>query len=59
MALPEELKPTEKQLVMDLVEAAGVEVSDWANSSRGAKGAAANPKYCYEWSFLQPNRIIV
>ena len=44
---------------MDLVEAAGVDVSDWANCKGGVAKAAANPKYCYEWSFIQPGKVIV
>jgi hypothetical protein len=55
----ETIAPQEKLLLIDLVRAAGVDVSDWANSKRGEQGAASNPKYCYEWSFLQPGRVVV
>lgn len=55
----EDLKPTEKSRVIDLVKEAGLDVSDWANFTRGPKWAAANPKYCYEWSFVQPGRVVV
>jgi 5-methylcytosine-specific restriction enzyme A len=55
----EELKPTGKRRVIDLVSAAGVDVSDWANFAGGEKRAASNPKYCYEWSFMEPGRIVV
>jgi 5-methylcytosine-specific restriction enzyme A len=44
---------------MDLVEAAGIDVSDWANFKGGSKMAAANPKYCYEWSFVKPKELVV
>lgn len=54
-----DLKPTEKPRLIDLVAEAGLDVSDWANSSRGSKWAAANPKYCYEWSFTKPGDVIV
>ena len=54
-----ELKPEEKMLVMDAVSAAGIDVSDWANYEGGEHKAAANPKYCYEWSFVEPNKFIV
>jgi uncharacterized protein DUF3883 len=54
-----ELKPTEKLHVMDLVKAAGVDVSDWVNVKGGRKRAAMNPKYCYEWSFEQPGKVVV
>jgi hypothetical protein len=43
-----ELKPKKRQRIMDLVEEAGVDITDWANIKRGKKWAAANPKYCYE-----------
>lgn len=55
----EDLNPTEKIRVIDLVKEAGLDVSDWANFKRGPKWAAANPKYCYEWSFVQPGRVVV
>lgn len=54
-----DLKPTKKARIIDLVEEAGLDVSDWANFSRGAKWAGANPKYCYEWSFVEPGRLVV
>ena len=55
----ESLRPTEKGRVMDLVKHAGLDVSDWANFARGAAWAAANPRYCYEWSFVDPGRVVV
>jgi HNH endonuclease len=59
MSIKDDLKPTSKNRVIDLVEAAGIDVSDWARFARGAKWAAANPKYCYEWSFIQPGKVVV
>src|ERR1700759_3011486 len=47
-----ELKPTQKHLVMNLLSEAGFDVSDWARYK--GKTPAANPKYCYNWSFEQP-----
>jgi 5-methylcytosine-specific restriction protein A len=44
---------------MDLVRDAGIDVSDWANFSRGPKWAAANPKYCYAWAFVRPEHVVV
>lgn len=44
---------------MDLVREAGVDVTDWGNWTGGGAKAAANPKYCYEWSFLQPGKLVV
>ncbi|MBP6750232.1 MAG: hypothetical protein KA144_11375 [Xanthomonadaceae bacterium] len=34
---------------MDLVEATGIDVSDWADYK--GRAPAANPKYCYEWVY--------
>jgi 5-methylcytosine-specific restriction protein A len=55
------LAPTEKTRVIDLVRAAGVDVSDWANFKKGKnkKKAGVNPKYCYEWAFVQTNEVVV
>lgn len=58
-ALLEKIRPDGTQSVMDLVRAAGVDVSDWKNSKRGEAGASANPKYCYEWAFVQPGKVVV
>jgi hypothetical protein len=44
---------------MDCVRAAGVDVSDWANWEGGARKASRNPRYCYEWSFIEPGRVVV
>jgi 5-methylcytosine-specific restriction enzyme A len=44
---------------MDLVREAGVDTDDWKNFKKGPGHAASNPKYCYEWSFLQPGRVAV
>jgi 5-methylcytosine-specific restriction protein A len=50
-----DLKPTKKLLVMDLLHEAGFDVSDWSNYN--GKSPAANPKYCYNWSFEQPGEM--
>ena len=44
---------------MDVVREAGIDVADWARWSGGAAKAAANPKYCYEWSFVEPHKLVV
>lgn len=54
-----EIEPANKGRVIDLVRAAGVDVGDWGNYSRGPAWAAANPKYCYEWSFVEPAKAVV
>ena len=43
---------------MDLVAAAGVDVAPWAEYD-GRGGPAANPTYCYNWSFVEPGRVVV
>jgi hypothetical protein len=44
---------------MDLVKDAGIDVSAWADGKGGAAKAAANPKYCYEWSFVEPGKSVL
>jgi hypothetical protein len=41
---------------MDLVQRAGVDVSDWSFTGDGApvENPRANPSYCYNWSFGSP-----
>ena len=46
-----QLMPKSIKRVMDLVQEAGVNVSGWGNP--------ANPKYCYNWSFVEPNKVVV
>lgn len=55
------LRPTQKRRVIDLVREAGVDVSDWDNFKAGPRPekAATNPKYCYEWAFVQPDQVVV
>lgn len=55
----ESIRPSRKDLVFDLVQEAGIDVSDWISSSNDQRGYKANPKYCYEWSFVEPNRVVV
>lgn len=54
-----ELKPTRKDHVFDLIGETGVDQSDWINSSNDVRGPKANPKYCYEWSFVEPGTVVV
>lgn len=54
-----DIEPKEHELVMDLVDEAGVDVSGWANFAGGPDKAASNPKYCYEWSFVEPKKVVV
>jgi 5-methylcytosine-specific restriction protein A len=48
------IKPTDRLRVIDLVEEAGHDVSDWANFA--GVDPSTNPRYCYEWCFSQPGR---
>lgn len=43
------LRPKEKSKVIEVVEGAGIDVSDWAASTKG--NPETNPRYCYEWVF--------
>ncbi|WP_339724127.1 HNH endonuclease [uncultured Paraglaciecola sp.] len=55
-----DLKPTSHRKIIELVEEAGIDVSDWANFKGGAEKASMNPKYCYEWFFEdKPENITV
>ena len=59
MSIPPELQPTKPARVIDLVAAGGIDVSDWGNYARGARYAAANPKYCYNWAFVAPGKQVL
>lgn len=47
----EELRPTSKPRVIDLVEQAGLDITPWSFRANGTTVAnpAANPACCYEW----------
>jgi 5-methylcytosine-specific restriction protein A len=51
------IRPTQLLHVMDLVEQAGIDVSDWANFK--GRYPATNPKYCYEWAFVDREKVVV
>lgn len=59
MPIPQELHPTRPARVMDLVAAAGLDTSDWGNYAKGPKYAAANPRYCYNWAFIEPKKQVL
>ncbi len=59
MSALSEIRPRKRQRIIDLVRAAGVNVSDWANFKGGKRKAASNPKYCYEWAFVEPKKVVV
>lgn len=53
------IRPTHPQRLIDLVKAAGVDVSDWQNCKGGKVYAARNPKYCYEWAFVDKKVVVL
>jgi 5-methylcytosine-specific restriction protein A len=59
MQLLEEIAPKKKHLVFDLVEQSGVDMSDWIHSSKDPRGYKANPRFCYEWAFVEPGSLVV
>ena len=52
------LQPRRRERVYDLLQRVGLDVSDWANYKKPSV-PAANPKYCYEWSFTQGDQFVV
>lgn len=59
MKLLDPLKPIQRHRIYDLVRSAGVNVDDWGNYKGGPTKASQNPKYCYEWAFIEPGKFIV
>ena len=55
----DDLKPKNNCKVFDLAQQAGFDVSDWIASSNDKRGHKANPKYCYEWSFVEPGKVVI
>jgi 5-methylcytosine-specific restriction protein A len=53
------IRPTTRHQVFDLVKVAGFDITDWIESSNDPRGYSANPKYCYEWSFIQPKKLVI
>lgn len=58
MASEEAFKPLRKMRVYDLVASAGVNVDEWERDFRGTN-PATNPKFCHNWSFVQPDALVV
>jgi putative restriction endonuclease len=52
-----DIRPTQKFRIMDLLEQSGMDVSNWSKDFTG-KHPSANPKYCYNWSFAEPDDFI-
>lgn len=51
--LLESLRPAQRAAIMDVVAAAGIDVSKWAIKQDGSRvlEPKKNPNYCYEWAF--------
>ena len=59
MTIFDELQPTRRQRVYDLVREAGIDVSHWETSKGQSSSAASNPKYCYNWSFIGEQVVVL
>jgi 5-methylcytosine-specific restriction protein A len=57
----EQLRPSARRRVMDLVEEAGIDVASWAFKGDGTRVVhpAANPAYCYDWCFEDGKRVVL
>ncbi|MGE0501410.1 MAG: hypothetical protein AB7I79_07045 [Rhizobiaceae bacterium] len=55
----EEITPSSKPRLMDLVRDVGIDVSKWGYFKGGPAKAAANPRYCYEWFFEDGDKVAV
>lgn len=53
------LKPARREHVFDLVAAAGFDTTDWVDSSNDPRGYKANPKYAYQWAFVEPGKVVI
>jgi 5-methylcytosine-specific restriction enzyme A len=51
--LLESLRPRQGNRIIDLVDQAGIDISNWSRTQDGSivKTPAANPSFCYEWAF--------
>jgi hypothetical protein len=54
-----DIRPLTRRLVYDLAQEAGFDTSDWLASSNDSLRPKANPKYCYEWAYEEPGKLIV
>lgn len=57
----EQLRPTSKPRMIDLVEQAGIDVTPWSFRADGAAVdvPAANPAHCYEWCFRDDAKVVL
>jgi hypothetical protein len=59
MSALSQIIPKNPLRAIDLVRSAGVNVTAWGNFKGGERKAATNPNYCYEWSFVEPTKVVV
>lgn len=53
------LKPRRKGLIFDLARELGFDVADWIASASVPNKIKSNPKYCYDWAFVQPGVVAI
>jgi hypothetical protein len=53
------LTPRHTERVFDVLESLGFDMSDWIATATNPQKIKANPKYCYNWSFVAPGRLAV
>lgn len=56
MPILTELRPSHKELVIDVLRQAEFDVTPWANTTGRME---TNPAYCYEWGFQQGAKILL
>jgi hypothetical protein len=54
-----DLRPSERRRIIDLVHEAGHDVRGWARYRKRRGNPAANPKYCYEWAYVQGRKAVI
>ncbi|KAF7787008.1 hypothetical protein PRUB_a3852 [Pseudoalteromonas rubra] len=56
----EELKPSSKQRVYDILNALKFDMADWTESlADKERSPSSNPKYCYNWSFVRDDKKVI
>ena len=58
MSTLDEIRPSKKMNIIDLVSEAGIDVSNWALYGDGNRPASQNPKYSFEWSFIETGKVV-
>lgn len=60
MATLSQLIPTKKHRVYDILEELNFDMTDWTESLTNKNGnPTANPKYCFNWSFVREDKQVV